>query len=182
MERFVGYARLLSTGAPVASATIDVYDAGTANHTSIYSDNLATPTALANPFTTDTNGYFTFYAAKTRVDITISAGTPAIPTPYTWGDIAIGLGTNVRTGSKAWDPPNLADGAVASTSVTVTGARANDVCLAALSTLTTQSMTLTAHVSANDTTFVLLHNLNGGAVDLANGTLTVWAFNSAGTA
>lgn len=75
--------------------------------------------------------------------------------------------------SGTWDPPNLAAGANTTTTITVNGARAGDLVRVSLSTLTTQVMTLTGVVSANDTVQVVLANLSGGAIDLASGTLRV---------
>lgn len=85
MTRTWFYSRLLSTGGPVANATVQIFDVGTANLSSIFSDNGITP--KANPFTTDADGYGFYYAAGGSYDIRISGGTPAIPTPYTWGDV-----------------------------------------------------------------------------------------------
>jgi hypothetical protein len=83
MERFNGYSRLLATGAPAPNATVTVYDAGTLNLATVYSDNGVTP--LANPFTTDGDGFFFFYAANGEYDIRLSGG--GIASPYTWGDV-----------------------------------------------------------------------------------------------
>lgn len=84
MERFFGYSRILSTGAPAPLSTVSVFDLGTANLSTIFSDNLATPTPLANPFLADADGFFFYYAANARYD-TQHSGT-GIVTPYTWGD------------------------------------------------------------------------------------------------
>ena len=51
-------------------ATITVYDAGTANLSTIYSDPAGTP--LANPFTTDSVGRFDFFADMAFYDIQVS--------------------------------------------------------------------------------------------------------------
>jgi len=64
------------------AATVTVYDAGTLNLSTIYSDNSSTP--KANPFTCDSTGYFFFYAANARYDITFS-GT-GITSPFTLSD------------------------------------------------------------------------------------------------
>lgn len=91
MERTYGYARDLDTAAPIPSATVTVYDVGTLDITDIFSDDLSTPTPLANPFTADAvgagDGYF-FYYAPGRTDVRFSGGIApvTIPTPYTWGD------------------------------------------------------------------------------------------------
>lgn len=87
MQRAYGWTRILSTGAPAPSATVTVYDTGTLNLSTIYSDNLSTP--KANPFTADaTSGYWFFYAASSgRYDVQFSGG--GITTPYTIGDISL---------------------------------------------------------------------------------------------
>lgn len=93
MERFFGYARVLATGAPAPFATITVYDAGTLNISTIYSDDLLTP--KANPFPADSSGYLFFYAGNSRYDVNltnpagVAAGDPPIPVPYTWGDVVL---------------------------------------------------------------------------------------------
>jgi hypothetical protein len=92
MQKYQGYARLNSTALPCPSATIDVFYAGTVVHASIFSDNLVPPTARANPFTADADGYFYFYAPDGRYDVQLSGGvalTGLITTPYTWGDNAL---------------------------------------------------------------------------------------------
>jgi hypothetical protein len=59
----------------------------------IYDDDLSpVPTLKANPFFSNTDGYFEFYAPNGRYDVVISNGVPAIPVPYTWADINLGLG------------------------------------------------------------------------------------------
>jgi len=51
-------------------ATITVYDAGTLDLSTIYSDENGT--AESNSFTTDANGRFVFYADQGRYDIRVS--------------------------------------------------------------------------------------------------------------
>lgn len=100
MQRVYGYTRILSTGAPAPLASVTVYDAGTLNVSTIYSDNILTP--KANPFVAASDGFFFFYAANGRYDVTFSGG--GIVTPYTWGDVVLndvfslnGLTGNVQT-------------------------------------------------------------------------------------
>lgn len=91
MDRFFAYTRQLADGTPVGGATITVYDAGTLDLASIFSDNNAAPTARANPFLADTNGFLFFYAVAGRYDVRIADGGPTpIPVPYTWGDVVLG--------------------------------------------------------------------------------------------
>ena len=76
----------------------------------------------------------------------------------------------VGTGSATYDPPNLADGAGATTTVGVTGAALGDIAFASFS-IDTVGITITAWVSAADTVSVRFQNESGGAVDMASGTL-----------
>jgi hypothetical protein len=87
MQRFFEYSRLLATQAPVANATINVYDVGTTTPATIYSDDGVT--LAANPLTADANGFFFFYAANGRYDVRHSGGTPAHPAAFTWGDVLL---------------------------------------------------------------------------------------------
>lgn len=91
MDRFFAYTRQLADGTPVGGATITVYDAGTLDLASIFSDDNAVPTPRSNPFLADTNGLFFFYAVAGRYDVRIAGGGPTpIPVPYTWGDVVLG--------------------------------------------------------------------------------------------
>jgi hypothetical protein len=69
-------------------ATVTVFDAGTATVSSIFSDDLGTPTAKANPFTADaTTGRWDFYAANGAYDIQFSGG--GIPAPFTIATVTL---------------------------------------------------------------------------------------------
>jgi hypothetical protein len=61
---------------PLVGASVTVTQSGI--NSTIYSDNGITVTA--NPLTTDTNGYFYFYAADGRYDITVTK--TGVPTVY----------------------------------------------------------------------------------------------------
>lgn len=73
-------------------------------------------------------------------------------------------------GSATYDPPSLADGAGASTTVTVTGAVLGDLAMASFS-LSTQGILVTANVTAADTVTVRFQNETTGVIDLLSGTL-----------
>lgn len=74
-----------------------------------------------------------------------------------------------------WDPPSIANGAAATTTVTVTGARVGDSAIPASVTALTAGMYFTtAHVTANDTVRLTLVNLSGGTVDLGSLTINVF--------
>ncbi|KKM21814.1 hypothetical protein LCGC14_1631660, partial [marine sediment metagenome] len=97
MQRFNNYSRLLATGAPAPNATVTVYDAGTLDLATIFSDNGVTP--LANPFTTDGDGFFFFYAAAGEYDVRLSDG--GIVAPYTWGDVHLNGFTGIDVGGES---------------------------------------------------------------------------------
>lgn len=77
------------------------------------------------------------------------------------------------TGSKTWDPPSVADGAMTSTTVTVTGVAFGDFIRASFSQALPAGMQLTAEVTAANTVTVTLVNHSGGTLDIASGTLRV---------
>lgn len=121
-----------------------------------------------------TTGTFTTDIALASNKAVSFAGTGAATTRTN-----LGLGTaavlNALTGTATYDPPSLADGAGASTTVTVTGAALGDVALASFS-LSTQGITVTANVTAADTVTVRFQNESGGVIDLASGTLKAVVF------
>lgn len=67
------------------SCTIAVFDHGTSNLSTIYSDNSGTP--LANPFTASNTGLWGFYAANGRYDVRESSG--GILSPFTLSDFQL---------------------------------------------------------------------------------------------
>lgn len=83
-------------------------------------------------------------------------------------------GTNNRyqlSGSATYDPPSLASGAGATTTVTVSGAKLGMPAFAGFST-DVQGIVLSASVQSADVVAVRFYNETGGTVDLASGTLT----------
>ena len=90
---------------------------------------------------------------------------------WAWtGSAWAATGATTLSGSATYDPPNLADGAGTTTTVTVTGAALGDFARASFSQ-NLQGITVTAWVSAADTVSVRFQNESGGALDLASGTL-----------
>lgn len=79
-------------------------------------------------------------------------------------------------GSATYDPPNIAGGAQASTTVTVTGAALGQFAIASFS-LDTQLIEVSANVTAANTVTVLFKNGTAGAINLASGNLAVRVFN-----
>lgn len=72
---------------PGCTITVTVHGGGAAT---IYSDRNFPPTALANPFTSQTNGQWLFYAQAGCYDVTTQ--NAGFPQPVTYFDICVGLG------------------------------------------------------------------------------------------
>ena len=110
----------------------------------------------------------------TRSDATLSANavwtkTSGLPNAPTAG-WTVQVGELI--GQTTYDWPSIANGAHATTTVTVTGAVLIDIATASLGR-DLQGMQMTAYVSSANTVTVVLYNATGAAVDLISGTLTV---------
>ncbi|MCH8290267.1 right-handed parallel beta-helix repeat-containing protein [Candidatus Poribacteria bacterium] len=90
-------------------------------------------------------------------------------------DTSAGLETFL-TGSVTWDPGSIADAAVVSTTVTVTGAQITDFALAVFDSVTGIDVLISAFVQSGNTVRVVLMNKTGAPLDLASGTLSVSVF------
>lgn len=80
--------------------------------------------------------------------------------------------------SETWDPASIAAAGYESEDVTVPGASVGDFVMATLSTMVTNDMMISGHVSAADTVKVILFNPTAGAINLDEGTLSVLVFKS----
>lgn len=79
------------------------------------------------------------------------------------------------TATKTWTPTAaLADGAVSTTDVTVTGARVVDVCAASHDGIGANTVLVTAVCTANDTVRVIVMNKTGGALTIPSGISRVY--------
>jgi hypothetical protein len=112
-----------------------------------------------------------------QVGDVVMNSAPAAGGPVGWTCITAGspgtwaaFGHLVLEGSATYDPGSLADGAGATTTVTVTGAALGDFAEASFS-LDLQGITVTAWVSAANTVSVRFQNETTGTLDLASGTL-----------
>lgn len=109
---------------------------------------------------------------NTEANCTTLISTSGIGGSVLYGNNPASGSTIPLTGSATYDPPSLADGAGATTTVTCSGAALGDTALAAFS-LDLQGITLTAWVSAANTVSVRFQNESGGSIDLGSGTLRV---------
>lgn len=85
--------------------------------------------------------------------------------------------SGILTASATWDAGSIADEALESKDITVTGAVIGDFAVASLS-VDSVDLTVTAAVTAADTVTVTIANLTGSAVDLASATVKVRVFAS----
>ena len=101
--------------------------------------------------------------AQTRVQITRHVD-----------QLAASLPVRCLEARATWDPASVADGAVATTTVTCLGAAVGDpVSVGFTANVAGTNLLWTAYVQAADVVRVVLLNKNGAAVDLGSGTLTV---------
>lgn len=101
------------------------------------------------------------------------------PTGGQIGATQISLSTFARSyqdTTTTWAPGEIVTGSQASTTVSVAGATAGDKVLVSLTTLTTDALILTGHVSASGQVTVVLANLTGASVTISSGTLSVLVF------
>lgn len=80
--------------------------------------------------------------------------------------------------SETWNPDSIAAGGYESEDITVPGAAVGDYVMVSFNTMVTNDMTISGHVSATDTVRVVLFNPTAGAINLAEGTLSVLVFKS----
>jgi hypothetical protein len=80
--------------------------------------------------------------------------------------------------TETWNPASIAAAGYESEDVTVPGAAVGDFVLVSLSTILTNDMMISGHVSAADTVKVILFNPTAGAINLDEGTLSVLVFKA----
>jgi len=79
---------------------------------------------------------------------------------------------------ETWNPASIAAGSYEAEDVTVPGAAVGDYVMVSLNTMLTNDMMISGHVSAADTVKCILFNPTAGAINLAQGTLSVLVFKS----
>ena len=118
------------------------------------------------------------YEKVVQEDLNVGTSTATVTNPG--GGTLTGTQIGIHTFAvgqlayqETWDPGSIASLGYESEDVTVPGAVAKDFAEASLSTILTNVMMLSAHVSAADTVTVVLFNPTAGAIDLGSGTLSV---------
>lgn len=79
--------------------------------------------------------------------------------------------------AKLWDPGTIAAGGQATTTIDVPGASIGDKVLVSLTTVGSEALIFSAHVSAANVVTVVLANLTGASVTVSEGTLSVVVFH-----
>lgn len=123
------------------------------------------------------------YEKIVQEDLNVGTSTATVTNP-TGGSLtgtqigihSVGVGQVAWT--ETWDPGSIAAAGYEAEDVTVPGAAVGDFVIASLTTLLTNDMMLTAHVSAADTVKVILFNPTAGAIDIGEGTLAVIVFKA----
>lgn len=130
------------------------------------------------------DGRFALYSASAspaRYVLHIAKTAPANALHVESNGTAIGQnGTPIAlsiSGSTAWDPANISDGATDSTTVSVPNAVQGDPCFAGFNNITGANLILSCAITSNDTATVTLLNKTGSAQNLGNGTLRATAFH-----
>ena len=80
--------------------------------------------------------------------------------------------------STTWNPSAIASLDYEALSVAIPGAAVGDFVDVSLSSMLTNDMQLTGHVSADDTVRVVLFNPTSGSINLASGDLTVLVYKA----
>lgn len=80
--------------------------------------------------------------------------------------------------TETFDAGSVAAGSYEAEDITVPGAAVGDFVLCTLSSIVTNDMMISGHVSAADTVKCILFNPTAGAIDLGSGTLGVLVFKS----
>jgi len=80
--------------------------------------------------------------------------------------------------SETWDAGSIAAAGYESEDLTVPGAAVGDYVMVSLNTMLTNDMMISGHVSAADTVKCILFNPTAGAINVAEGTLSVLVFKS----
>jgi hypothetical protein len=113
---------------------------------------------------------------NSRMHVTFTPGTAGNAVTAFEDKISIGGGTAIAkhlSATTTWDPADTADGAVTSTTVTVTGGAVGDTVAVGFSQAVPAGALLVGAVTAADQATVTLFNHTGSNLNLASGTLRV---------
>lgn len=120
-------------------------------------------------------------SAAATVPIQLITETSGLTGYVEWSDVTAVIGCDplavgerdLLEGSATYNPPSLADGVGATTTVSCPGAALGDFVVGVSFGVDLQGITVTGYVSAADTVSVRFQNETGGVLDLASSTLRV---------
>lgn len=123
------------------------------------------------------------YEKIVQEDLNVGTSTASVTTPdggsLTGTQVGIhSLAVGQISQTELWNPASIAAGSYESEDVVVPGAAVGDYVLAKLSTIGTDDLMISGHVSTDDTVRVILFNPTAAAVNVAEGTLGVLVFKS----
>lgn len=154
----------------VSGNSVAIVQAGHANASGIVVNAASQSGAIVGNFIEAVANQFGIFMVSASADVV--AFDNKIITSGTGGPYVGAPSGAVITASATYDPPNLVDGAGATTTVTVGQIALGDYATASFS-LDLQGITVTAWVTDTSTVSVRFQNETGGAIDLASGTLRV---------
>lgn len=161
---------LANGGTGISTAADDT--APVSNGTTFQAKTLGNCTTTPLGYATATNAYscLTTLSGMTLLSGTTVTGTTVNAT----ASLVVGSGSSVTkivTGTATYDPGAVSDQTSVTTTLTVTGAAVGQVCTAALSTIDSENLSISAFPSAADTVRVVIGNLSGGPLSPGSGTL-----------
>lgn len=121
--------------------------------------------------------YGNFRYAQLEADamqLNLKAGRPGTGLATPVGDERETFTGNLY-GEVVWNPPNIADAAMASTTMTVSGVKLGDGAVVSISTMTEAGWLIFAQGTADNTLTITAFNKTGGALDKGSSLVRAWA-------
>jgi hypothetical protein len=160
----------------VSFNSTSTFSAGTT--TNYYGFKAETPAVSPGALT----NYYGFYAQQGDGDTTNNfafyAADSTMASRFGWVDIGTSGNTYIKrhwSVTTTWDPASIADGAMTSTTLTITSS-VGDPCIAGFSVAVPAGAILSCSVTASGTATVTLFNKTGSTLDLGSGTLRASVF------
>jgi hypothetical protein len=157
-------------GTGLSAASDDTVPVSTGSAWTATTVSNCTTTPLGYTQATNLFGCLTTLSGMTAITSTTLTGT----TVNASSSLVVGSGSSVTkivTGTTTYDPGSITDQTSVTTTLTVTGAAVGQVCMAALSTIDSENLAVSAFPSGADTVRVVIVNVSGGNLSPGSGTL-----------